>query len=457
MKKLDDLTVKNLKPESKIYFCMDTTDKTKKGFGVRVYPSGVKVFVFRYKVDGVQKLLNLGEYPSTTLKDARDEFTKQFSKVKDLRNGKADGADPVKEIKLKAERRIMEDAEHRLAPTVAGLVKEYIEKYAQKKNRNWKDIQRMLNKEVVSVWGKRKAKDITKRDVNLLLEQIIDRGSPATSNQVLKHTRKMFNFAIEQDMQQHTPCLGVKIKAKETPRERNLTEDEIKALWNALDTCSISDDVRRALRLVLVTGQRPGEVSAMHRGEIDATGRWWTIPGEAIYTAQAKNHLTHRVYLTDMALELIGGLKMIDKKTGEEVDKGYIFPCPHSTKEQPIDTRALAHAVRRNLQWPVLHNGKPVYDKDGKPVTENRLGVDQFTPHDLRRTATTLMAKCKIIKEHRERVLNHKLEKLDGTYNIYDYDDEKQTALETLERKIISIITGKESNVIPITAGKKAA
>jgi len=346
----------------------------------------------------------------------------------------------VKEIKLKAERRITEAAEHNLSPTVAELVKEYIEKHAKKKNRNWKDNERLLNKEIVPEWGKRKAKDITKRDVNLLLEKIVDRGSPATSNQVLKITRKMFNFAIEQDIQQHTPCLGVKIKAKETPRERNLTEDEIRTLWNVLDTCSISDDVRRALRLVLVTGQRPGEVSAMHKGEIDETGRWWTIPGEAIYTAQAKNHMTHRVYLTDTALELIG----------DTTDKGYIFPCPHDAKEQPIDTRALAHAVRRNLKWPVLHKGKPIFDSAGKPVTENRLGVEPFTPHDLRRTATTLMAKCKIIKEHRERVLNHKLEKLDGTYNIYDYDDEKQAALETLERKLKSIISGKESNVIPM-------
>jgi integrase len=180
----------------------------------------------------------------------------------------------------------------------------------------------------------------------------------------------------------------------------------------------------------------------MHRGEIDCTGRWWTIPGEAIYTAQAKNHLTHRVYLTDTALELIGSLKVINNDTGQEEDKGYIFPCPHSTKLQPIDTRALAHAIRRNLNWPVLHKGQPIYDKDKKPITENRLGVDPFTPHDLRRTATTLMAKCKIIKEHRERVLNHKLEKLDGTYNIYDYDDDKVAALISLESKLLSIISG---------------
>jgi ribosomal protein L31E len=161
---------------------MDITDKAKKGFGVRVYPSGVRVFIFKYKIDGVQKLLNLGEYPSTTLKSAREEFEKQFTRVRDLRNGKSDGADPVKEIKLQAERRIKEDAEHKQAPTVAGLVKDFIEKHSKKKNRNWKDIERMLNKEVVSEWGKRKAKDISKRDVNILLEKIVDRGSQGIRN-----------------------------------------------------------------------------------------------------------------------------------------------------------------------------------------------------------------------------------------------------------------------------------
>jgi len=428
--------IKKLKPEEKKY-----TRGEGNGFTVRVMPSGVKTWLYAYNFEGKRREMNLGGYPEVTLETARGRFEDARKKLKN-------GIDPM------AEKEQAED-ERRKAPTVAELVKEYIERHAQKKNRNWKDNERMLNKEVVQEWGKRKAKDISKRDVNLLLEKIVDRGSPATSNQVLKITRKMFNFAIEQDILQHTPCLGVKIKAKETQRERNLTEEEIKTLWNALDTCSISDDVRRALLLVLVTGQRPGEVSAMHRGEIDVTGRWWTIPGEAIYTAQAKNHMTHRVYLTDMALELIGSLKMIEQKTGEEVDKGYIFPCPHSGKEQPIDTRALAHAVRRNLKWPALLKGKKVYDIKGKPVTENRLGVEQFTPHDLRRTATTLMAKCKIGLEHRERVLNHKKSKLDGIYNQHDFDDEKQAALETLERKLKSIVTSKESNVISISAGKK--
>ena len=65
------------------------------------------------------------------------------------------------------------------------------------------------------------------------------------------------------------------------------------------------------------------------------------------------------------------------------------------------------------------------------------------------------MAKQKVLKEYRERVLNHALEKLDATYNQHDYDDIKQIALETLERKLNSIITGESAdNVVSITTAK---
>jgi len=110
----------------------------------------------------------------------------------------------------------------------------------------------------------------------------------------------------------------------------------------------------------------------------------------------------------------------------------------------------MAVAVGRNLSFPVR-------DKDGNPATENLLGIEKFVPHDLRRTANTLMAASKVIKEHRERVLNHTLEKLDATYNLHDYDDEKVMALEALERKLRSILTGATDNVVPIQKGRKAS
>lgn len=439
-KKLVDLVVQNLKPESKSYYCMAEGEK---GFGVLVYPSGAKTFVFKYKVDGVQKLLTLGEYPTTSLKDARDEYVKALSKVKDLRKGKADGVDPVKEIKLKAERRIKEDAEHRLAPTVAKLIEEYIEKHAKPNKRGWAEDERILEHDALPTWGKRKAKDITKRDVVLLLEKIVERGAPGSANNNFKIIRKMFSFAVERDILEQSPCTGVKMPAPLIRKDRYLTEEEIRTFWNALDTCHVSDEVKRALKLILVTGQRPGEVIGMHTSEID--GKWWTIPVE-----RSKNKRAHHVYLTRTALDLIGPLEILDSKTKEMKPKGYIFPCPHTGKEKAIENTVPAQVIRRNLAVPVLVNGKP--------VTENKLGVNDFTPHDLRRTCATFMSKIGFMDEIIDAVLNHTKQGIIRTYNVNRYDKEIQSALESWERKLNSIITKKKKdNVTPIAAGKKAA
>ncbi len=452
-KKFDDLTVKNLKAETKIFFCMAEGET---GFGIRVYPSGIKVFIFKYKVDGVQKLLTLGEYPTMSLKDARDEYLKASLQVKDLRRGKADGADPVKEIKLKAERRIVADAEHKRNPTVAGLVIEYIEKHAKVKKRSWKKDEAILNRDVIPAWGKRKAKDVVKRDVTLLMESIVDRGAPIMANLCFCVIRKMYNFAIERDISQHNPCTGLKLPSDRKERTRALSEKEIKILWENLNRTDLnmSGETKRALKLIFLTAQRPGEVVGMHTNEID--GQWWTIPAE-----RAKNKRAHRVYLSSLVMEIVS--ESISQAKGSRempIDgkyDGYIFPSPIKESNRPLGDTALAVAVGRNLAYPLTDvKGNPLYQKDGKPATENRLGIDHFTPHDCRRTAATLMAASKIKFEHRERVLNHKMGKLDGIYNQHDFDDEKQAALETLERKIKSIITGKENNVIPITASKKA-
>lgn len=447
-KNLVDLVVQNLKPENKSYYCMAESEK---GFGVLVYPSGTKTFVFKYKVDGFQKLLTLGEYPATSLKDARDEYVKALSKVKDLRKGKADGADPVKEIKLKAERRIKEDVEHRLAPTVTKLISEYIEKHAVPNKRGWAEDKRILERDALPTWGKRKAQDITKRDVVLLLEKIVERGSPGSANNNFKIIRKMFSFAVERDILEQSPCTGVKMPAPLIRKDRYLSEEEIHTFWNALDDCHVSDDVKRAIKLILVTGQRPGEVIGMHTSEID--GNWWTIPVE-----RSKNKRAHHVYLTGTALDLIGPLKKLDSKTKEMKPKGYIFPCPHIGKDKAIENTVPAQVIRRNLAVPVLVNGKPVFDEKGKPLTENKLGVNNFTPHDLRRTCATFMSKIGIMDEVIDAVLNHTKQGIIRTYNVNRYDKEIQAALESWERKLINIVTEKKkNNVIPIAAGRKAA
>lgn len=444
----NDLVVKNLTPGTKPYYCMSES-KTEKGFGVLIYPTGAKTFIYKYKVDGVQRLMTFGEYPVTSLKIAREKYQKANMQVRDLRRGSKDGADPVHEIKKEKERRITEHLDHKKAPTVKELVEDYITYYAKVEKRNWKEDERILHKEIVSRWGKLKAASIQRKNIIVMVDEITAR-SASSAAQTLKITRKMFNWAFKKERVSNTPCVGVEAK-KDNERTRDLSEAEIITVWNKIGSMPLSDEIQRALKLILVTAQRPGEVIGMHTSEID--GHWWTIPRE-----RTKNKRTHRVHLTKTALNLIGSLEVLDSETKEMKPKGFIFPCPHKNKDKAIAGHALSASVRRCLAWPLKDKkGKLLYGSDGKPATENLLGVDHWTPHDLRRTAATLMSKAKILFEHRERVLNHTLGKLDRIYNQYDFDDEKQVALETLERKINSILTAKKSNVIPITAAQKAA
>lgn len=391
-------------------------------------------FVYVSPETGKRSYKPLGAYPDLGLAAARE-------KARVLSAGVLQKVDPLAEesrkrdakVNAAEERRRADEAEERRV-SVAELCSEYIERHAKPKKRSWKKDEGILNRDVIPVWGQRKAADITKRDVITLLEGIVDRGAPAMANNCFALVRKMFNFAVERDILPASPCTRIKPPAPKVTRDRTLSEFEIKAFWNNLDQCAMSNEIRRALKLILVTAQRPGEVIGMHTRELD--GCWWTIPAQRV-----KNGRTHHVYLTPTALELIGDTE----------GKGYIFPAPSAEKEQAMAPQALIVALARNRAWPVTDGkGNPLFDKDGKPATENRLGVDHFTPHDLRRTANTLMASCRVIKEYRERVLNHTLEKLDGTYNLYDYDDEKKSALETLSRKLECILTGTQSKVIPI-------
>jgi len=427
---LTDLFIRNLKPAEKEY-----TRREKGGFGIRVHPSGRKTFFYLYRVDGQRRFLNLGDYPTTKLKEARQDYEEARTKVKLLKHGRDEGSDPVEHRKSKKDVR----EERRKAHTMTELVTEYIERHAKRFKRSWQEDERILNREVVPAWGNRKAADINKRDVIHLLDGIVDRGSPAMANNSFQIIRKMFNYAVEKDILPYTPCAGIKLPSPKIARDRVLNAAEIKTLWYSLDNAAISDEIKRALKLILVTAQRPGEVIGMHASEID--GNWWTIPVE-----RSKNKKAQRVYLTAMALELIGST---DKK-------GFMFPCPHKTKKKAIDPHALAIAVHRNLEWPITDKeGKLLYDKDGKPATENKLGIDQFTPHDLRRTAATFMAEMGEMDEVIDAILNHSKQGVIRVYNQYRYDKEKQAALESWEIKLQSIITGTKCNVVSISNHKK--
>jgi integrase len=422
-----DPYIRNLKTTKSME---DFREKAGENFGVRVYPTGTKTFFYVFSFDGKQHYLNLGKYPTCSLTEARKRHREAKSKLDR-------GINPLTE-------RQTAEAIRLKTPTVEELAKEYMEKHVIPNKKDQYKDKHCLKNDILPAWGKRKASDIKKRDVILLLESVVDRGSPGQSNSVLGVARKMFNFAIERDLLEHTPFIGVKALGPKNARTRFLSEQEIKTVWDALKSGCVSNDMKRALRLILVTAQRPGEVAGMHRKEIN--GHWWTISAD-----RAKNGREHLVYLTDLALELIG-----DKD-------GYIFESPRDRKlennktvKKPFDTNALSHALRRispsDCGFDLDTCQNETCKKDKRPCGEkNKLGVPFFRPHDLRRTANTHFARLKVPLEIREVILNHSRGDLDAIYNLHDYQDEKQIAMEAWERELNRITKGKElANVIPM-------
>ena len=403
---------------------VDYYDSDLDGFGIRVSHTGKKYFARRLM--GAKRVrVMIGSHPIKTAEAARKEARIMLGNMES-------GIDPNKAKQEKVRSQRAEDLEI----TVKELVERYIRQHAKIEKKSWMEDQRCLDKEVVPVWGNRKAKDIRKRDVVALLDRIKERA-PVMANNTFEKVRKMFNFAVEKDILDFTPCYKVKRPTKTEPKDRVLTDGEVITMWHNLNNTGMSDEIKRALKLILVTGQRPGEVIGIHSSEIE--GEWWTIPKE-----RSKNGREHRVYLTTMALELIG-----DKQ-------GYVFESPCGGK--PMDGNSVAYAVRRNIEGPEEDNTDESTAKqkgaEKANSTSQKLVMFKWTPHDLRRTAATRLSELGFADEIIDAVLNHVKKGVIATYNRNRYDREKQQALAAWERRLATITVGGQSNVISLIRKK---
>src|SRR5204863_2756928 len=99
--------------------------------------------------------------------------------------------------------------------TVEDLVSSYLERYARVRKRSAAEDERILRKDVLSRWAKRKAKDVTRRDVVRLLNEIVDRGAPIQANRTLTILRRMFRFAVGQAIVEMSPCDQVETPSAE--------------------------------------------------------------------------------------------------------------------------------------------------------------------------------------------------------------------------------------------------
>lgn len=351
------------------------------GFSVRVAPSGRKSFCVLYRRGRRLRRYTLGRYPPLSLSQARKMAKAALAEA-------AMGGDP-------AARKIDE----RRAGTFAELAAEYLERHAKPNKRTWKEDKRRIRKNLLPPLGPALAKEITRANLRRLLEDIVRRPAPAEANQTHALIRKIYNWAISQDLVEDSPCRGLPRPAKIRHRHHVLNEDDVLRFWNALSYESLV--VAAALKLRLLTAQRGGEVITMLWKDVELDARWWTIPAE-----RSKNGLPHRVPLSDAAIDVLREL--------EDTDSPWVFPSPRGDGQ----LRSTQKAVER---------------------IRKRAGIE-LRGHDLRRTAASFMTSMGTPRLVVAKILNHVETGVTAVYDRHSYDREKREALDAWALRLSEIL-----------------
>jgi len=376
------------------------------GLGLRVLPTGRKFWFLRYGPRGGRRRITFGEYPALSLAKARDKARELLAGVK------VHDRDPMAERKAAREAR-----KKAKTATFAALAALYVEEHAKRKKRlrAWKEDERKLRVEVLPVWGSRQTAEIRRADVRELLERIAAERGGVCANRTRTLICRVFNFGIERERVEANPVYGVKRVHVEAPRERVLTEDELRVLWPLFDR--LQPAVAAAWRLVLLTAQRPGEVLSMRWCDLerDSHGWWWNIPAEVTKTNRA-----HRVPLSPQALAIVEALRPLTGATEWVL----------ASRAEGKRLTWLSHSSARLRAWSELPH---------------------FTPHDLRRTAATWLGRSGVRPDTIDRLLNHAEGRISRTYNRAGYEAEKRQAAVLLGSRVDAALAGEErSNVVRI-------
>jgi integrase len=374
MKVLTQLGIAKLKATS---LRRELPDGGMTGLYLIVQPSGSKSFALRYRHSGRSKKLTLGKYPQMSLLQARERAREALESI-------SYGEDPSRRP----------GSPQRFEPAFRSFLERHVSQ-----TKGTYETTRIYEHDLLPAFRGKVLSDITKRDVINLLDSIVDRGSPVMANRVLAALRKFFSWAVSRDLARRNPCDGIKPPSKEQPRDRILRDEEISVFWKACE--AIGYPYGTYFQFLLLSAQRRTEVSDMTFEEIE--GDEWIIPA-----ARAKNGIKHRVPITSAMNTLL-------QSSGR--DTGYVFTV---TGEYPVNNLGRA-ATRLKKKMAEISDLK------------SSVTIEEWKPHDLRRTAASGMARCGIFQEVIERVQNRvsgKFAGVAGIYNRYEYEKEKREALE---------------------------
>jgi integrase len=377
-------------------------DEAQRGLALRVQPTGGKSWYCVYSRQGRSRWLRLGHADAIGLGDARTLAAKAMLAV-------AEGKDPAADKKAE-----------RGAGTFAELHEKYLDQHAKKHNKSWKQADALVRRFAMPRWGKLPAGSITRADVKQMMARI---EAPIVANQTLAAISAVFSWAVKEDIVAANPCKLVARNAT-TSRERVLAESEMPVFWQALADVDAADAT--ALKMILLTGQRPGEVAHMRREHVK--DGWWQMPGEPLPSLGwpgTKNAATHRVWLPQPAQRLLA-------ESDDAHTTGYVFAGARGGTVSGLDD------AMRNIC--------------------RKLGIERATPHDLRRTHGSTITALGFGRDAMNRIQNHREGGIADVYDRHHYETETKQIMEAVASRLMALAEGRpdDGNVVPLSAHQRA-
>jgi integrase len=437
--KLTQMSVEKFKPKA---HRVEVADGLLPGLYLVVQPSGAKSWAVRYRHEGRPRKFTIGAFPALGVGAARQAAQAALRAVQ----GGADPAQRKQAAKL--------DAKHRVISGTASVVEAarlYLERYQQPRNRDWREVSRLLGLvpagrdadrndlaafvvrrgSPLDRWRKKPAGEIAKRDVLACLDAIVSQGAPVGANRTLQAVRRFFGWLVEREIVTDNPTAGIRAPSPEEARDRVLNDAELAAVWRAAERLPWFAGV---VRLLVLTGQRRDEVARMTWPEVDVAGRLWTIPA-----SRAKNNVAHLVPLSDAAVAILESLPRVHSEAG------FVFTTNGKT---PISGFSKAKAELDKLALAELRKGNPNATPPG------------WRLHDIRRSVATGLARLGTPVHVTEKLLNHvsgTFAGVTGIYQRHDYLEERRNAMRLWGAYIMRLASGKApANVVALASRAKA-
>lgn len=378
------------------------------GFYIEVMPSGEKSFRYRYRLNGNREKATIGSYPSMSLAAARVRHSEMVDQV-NL------GKSPTQAKRLA---RLQDASGLDPSDSFVNLSEKWIEQILKPANKNSRQDETYVRRDILPRLGKKEPRSITTSDVWGCVENVVARGHGQAARRVRSVLKRIFDYAISRGLMQHNPANAVSPAhvAKTKARSRILSIQEIPCWFLAIETSSVAKQTKLALRFLLLVPARKGELIAAKWTDVDFSANTWDIPD---YGSKNGAPLRHR--LPSQAMAVLRELKQL------AMDSEWVLPSSRGLGKGHIASSTMNTALRGIKGLPK--------------------GV---VIHDLRRTVRTHLSELGIPTNVAELCLNHRPTGIKGVYDRAELIGQRHAALQKWENYLTALMrTGDGETKVP--------